>query len=46
MTPAPWFRRLAGVAILMLPLSLQAQDAAAPPAAGGFVKEFGTMWTF
>ena len=46
MTPAPWFRRLAGVAILMLPLSLQAQDAAAPRAAGGFVKEFGTMWTF
>ena len=46
MTPAPWFRRLAGIALLMLPLSLRAQDAAAPPAAGGFVKEFGTMWTF
>jgi hypothetical protein len=46
MTPAAWFRRLAGAAILMLPLALQAQDAAAPRAAGGFVKEFGTMWTF
>ena len=46
MTPAPWFRRLAGVALLMLPLPLQAQDAVAPGAAGGFVKEFGTMWTF
>ena len=46
MTPAPWFRRLAGVALLMLPLPLQAQDAAPPGAAGGFVKEFGTMWTF
>ena len=46
MTPAPWFRRLAGAAILMLPLPLHAQDAAAPRAPGGFVKEFGTMWTF
>jgi len=48
MTVAAWFRGVAGVAGILLPATLAAQDAAAPAGgpAGGFVKEFGTMWTF
>ncbi len=37
---------LALFALVLTPLSLSAQEAKDPIAESGFVKEFGTMWTF